>query len=158
MEITEWWIFTCKPIRLKVNLAEVTFLHLEMVSPHKEEMDRWREHQASLRYSFHFLSSLVTLEALQRRWRNGILEILKSRLKWVSCAVVYHISTGCIESFHSVPSYLIRIVHQWTVITMITNSIPIWICLVCVVDIWAIISFIENICQDKKATPIKQYV
>lgn len=89
---------------------------------------------------------------------DGIVEIPKSIHQRVSCVVVYYISTGCVESFHSFFIYLIRIVHQWTVITMITNSIPICICLFCVVDIRAIISFIKNICQDEKIIPIKPYV
>lgn len=41
--------------------------------------------------------------------------------------------------------YLVWIMHQWTIITLITNSITICIALVCIIDVRTIISFIKNV-------------
>lgn len=64
-------------------------------------------------------------------------------------------STSSISILKKYIIYLIGIVYQGTIITMITNSISICISLVCVIDIWAVITVIENICQDEKAIQMK---
>lgn len=45
--------------------------------------------------------------------------------------------------------YLVRIMFQWTVITLISNTIQVCIPLVYIVDILAIVPFIEDPCKIK---------
>lgn len=47
-------------------------------------------------------------------------------------------------------THLVWIMHQGTIITLITNSITICITLVCVIDVRTIISFIKNVYEEKK--------
>lgn len=48
--------------------------------------------------------------------------------------------------------YLVRIVFQWTVITLISNTIQVCVPLVYIVDILAVVPFIKDPCKIKESS------
>lgn len=46
--------------------------------------------------------------------------------------------------------YLIRVVLQWAVVTMVPNTVSVCVSLVHVVNIWAIVIFIQDTCWFEK--------
>lgn len=64
------------------------------------------------------------------------------------CATIHRIVYPCSTYIMQI-LYLVRIMFQWTVITLISNTIQVCIPLVYIVDILAIVPFIEDPCKIK---------